>query len=136
MVMCAPMNPLGIGLVGARYGARMHLANYAKLPREIVEIRGVCSRTKESGDAFAKEARTVLLRGKLDLRAANRQNAAADRGFQRLDPGASRRRKSFGLKLRLFTGLEIDRRWRVVAHGRAFGRGVSPPETMGRPVAF
>jgi len=50
------MKPLGIGLVGARYGARMHLANYAKLPRDVVEIRGVCSRTKESGAAFAKDA--------------------------------------------------------------------------------
>ena len=51
------MNPLGIGLVGARYGARMHLANYAKLPRDLVQIRGVCSRTKQSGETFAKEAR-------------------------------------------------------------------------------
>ena len=30
------MKTLGIGLVGARYGARMHLANYAKLPRDLV----------------------------------------------------------------------------------------------------
>ena len=51
------MNPLGIGLVGARYGARMHLANYAKLPRDVVEIRAVCSRAKESGAALAKEGR-------------------------------------------------------------------------------
>ena len=51
------MKTLGIGLAGARYGARMHLANYAKLPRDIVEIRGVCSRTKESGGALAREFR-------------------------------------------------------------------------------
>jgi predicted dehydrogenase len=49
------MKPIGIGLVGARYGARMHLANYAALPPGSVEIRGVCSRTKESGDALARD---------------------------------------------------------------------------------
>ncbi len=49
------MKTLGIGLAGARYGARMHLANYAKLSRDIVEVRGVCSRTKESGGALARE---------------------------------------------------------------------------------
>ena len=51
------MKTLGIGLVGARHGARMHLANYAKLSRDIVEVRGVCSRTRESGDALAREAK-------------------------------------------------------------------------------
>jgi len=33
----------------------MHLANYAKLPRELVAVRGVCSRTAESAAALAKE---------------------------------------------------------------------------------
>ena len=47
------MKTLGVGMVGARYGARMHLANYAKLPCELVAVRGVCSRTKESGAALA-----------------------------------------------------------------------------------
>lgn len=51
------MKTLGIGLVGARHGARMHLANYAKLSRDIVEVRGICSRTRESGDALAREAK-------------------------------------------------------------------------------
>ncbi len=50
------LKPLGIGLVGARYGARMHLANYAKLPPGLVEVRGVCSRTKESAAVLAKDA--------------------------------------------------------------------------------
>ena len=50
------MKTLGIGLAGARYGARMHLANYATLPTGFVEVRGVCSRTQESADAFAAEA--------------------------------------------------------------------------------
>jgi len=49
------MKTLGIGLAGARYGARMHLANYARMSRDIVEVRGVCSRTKESGGALARE---------------------------------------------------------------------------------
>ena len=55
------MKTLGIGLVGARYGARMHLANYAKLPRELVEIRGVCSRTKESAAALARDAQIAFV---------------------------------------------------------------------------
>ena len=42
-------------MVGARYGAQMHLANYAKLPSEMVAVRGVCSRTKESATALAQE---------------------------------------------------------------------------------
>jgi len=55
------MKTLGIGIVGARYGARMHLANYAKLPRDLVELRGVCSRTKESAAAFAQEAQIAFI---------------------------------------------------------------------------
>jgi predicted dehydrogenase len=55
------LKTLGIGLVGARYGARMHLANYAKLPHDLVEIRGVCSRTKESGAALARETRVAFV---------------------------------------------------------------------------
>ena len=50
------MKTLGIGMVGARYGARMHLANYAKLPQGLVEVRGVCARTQESAAALAREA--------------------------------------------------------------------------------
>jgi predicted dehydrogenase len=55
------MKTLGIGLVGARHGARMHLANYARLPRDLVAIRGICSRTKESGGALAREARVEFV---------------------------------------------------------------------------
>jgi predicted dehydrogenase len=55
------MKTLGIGMVGARYGARMHLANYARMPRDLVTIRGVCSRTKESGTELAREARIVFV---------------------------------------------------------------------------
>ena len=49
------MKPLGIGIVGARFGARMHLANYAKLPREAVAVHGICSRTRETAEALARE---------------------------------------------------------------------------------
>ena len=55
------MKTLGIGMVGARYGARMHLANYARMPRDLVAIRGVCSRTKESGAELAREARIAFV---------------------------------------------------------------------------
>jgi len=60
------MKTLGIGMVGARYGARMHLANYAKLPRDLVEIRGVCSRTRESADAFARDAHVAFVTADYD----------------------------------------------------------------------
>ncbi len=46
---------IGIGMVGARYGARMHQANFSKLPPGQVEIRGVCSRNGESAAAFARD---------------------------------------------------------------------------------
>src|SRR5215472_1271157 len=49
------MKPLGIGIVGARFGARMHLANYAKLPRDVVAVHGICSRTRETAEALALE---------------------------------------------------------------------------------
>jgi predicted dehydrogenase len=67
------MKTLGIGMVGARYGARMHLANYAKLPRDIVEIRGICARTKESGTALAKEARVGFVTDDYDLLLARKE---------------------------------------------------------------
>jgi predicted dehydrogenase len=51
------MKTIGIGLAGARYGARMHLANYAGLPAGSVEIRGVCSRTRESAEKLAQDAK-------------------------------------------------------------------------------
>ena len=46
---------LGIGMVGARYGARMHHANYMNLAPGLIEIRGVCSLTQESAAAFARD---------------------------------------------------------------------------------
>jgi len=51
------MKTIGIGLAGARYGARMHLANYAKLAPGSIAIRGVCARTRESAERLAGDAK-------------------------------------------------------------------------------
>jgi predicted dehydrogenase len=72
------MKTLGIGIVGARYGARMHLANYAKLPRDLVEIRGVCSRTKESAAAFAQEVQIAFVTDNYDSLLARKDIGAID----------------------------------------------------------
>lgn len=58
--------PLGIGLVGARHGARMHLENYAGLPEGLVEVRGVCSRSGDSARELAKEAQIPFATDDLD----------------------------------------------------------------------
>ena len=50
------MKTLGIGMVGARYGARLHWANYASLPPGMLELRGVCARTRASAESFARDA--------------------------------------------------------------------------------
>src|SRR5271165_1289352 len=39
----------------------MHLANYGKMSRDLVEVRGICSRTRESGDALARESRLAFV---------------------------------------------------------------------------
>ena len=54
------MKTLGIGMVGARWGARMHHANMQSLPPGLMEIRGVCSRTRESAEAFASDIGVVF----------------------------------------------------------------------------
>src|SRR5271170_7989432 len=60
------MKPIGIGLAGARFGARLHLANYATLPPGQVEIRGVCSRTRETAAKLAAEAKIPFVTGDFD----------------------------------------------------------------------
>ena len=60
------MKPLGIGIVGARFGARMHLANYAKLPREAVTVNGLCSRTRETAEALARENQVPFVADNFD----------------------------------------------------------------------
>lgn len=51
------MKKLGIGIIGARYGARLHLSSYASLPEGAAEVRGICSRTRTSAEALAREAK-------------------------------------------------------------------------------
>ncbi|WP_339716049.1 Gfo/Idh/MocA family oxidoreductase [Cyclobacterium amurskyense] len=57
---------LGIGMVGARYGARMHHANYMSLTPGLVEIRGVCSLTLESATSFAQDIGVAFVTTELD----------------------------------------------------------------------
>lgn len=48
------MKTLGIGFAGARYIARFHLESFNRLPTGVAEVRGVCSRSLEGAEAFAK----------------------------------------------------------------------------------
>lgn len=48
------MNQVGIGIVGARFAADLHLRAFEKLRGQKVEILGVCSKNRESAEAFAK----------------------------------------------------------------------------------
>jgi predicted dehydrogenase len=50
------MKTLGIGIAGARHGARLHLTNYAHLPEGAVEVRGICARSRENAQALAARA--------------------------------------------------------------------------------
>src|SRR5580698_5652499 len=72
------MKTLGLGLVGARYGARMHLANYAALPEGQVEVRGICSRTRESAEALAREAKLPFVTDDFDALLARKDIAVID----------------------------------------------------------
>jgi predicted dehydrogenase len=60
------MKVIGIGMVGARWGARMHHANFQNLPPGLVQIRGVCARTLESAEAFARETEVGFATDDLD----------------------------------------------------------------------
>ena len=48
------MDRVRIGMVGARFGATLHLQNLLPMRGRQVEIVGVCSRGRESADAFAR----------------------------------------------------------------------------------
>jgi predicted dehydrogenase len=39
----------------------MHLANYAKLSRDLVEVRGICYRIRESSEALAREGQLAFV---------------------------------------------------------------------------
>jgi predicted dehydrogenase len=60
------MKTLGIGMVGARYGARLHWANYVGLAEGMVELRGVCARTRASAESFARDAQVGFVTDDLD----------------------------------------------------------------------
>jgi predicted dehydrogenase len=48
------MEMVRIGMVGARYGATVHLQNLAPLRGTRVQIAGICSQSRESADACAR----------------------------------------------------------------------------------
>jgi predicted dehydrogenase len=48
------MRPLGIGLVGARFAAGLHAANYRPLRGTKVELTAVCARSRADAEACAK----------------------------------------------------------------------------------
>jgi predicted dehydrogenase len=49
------MNTIGIGMIGARFAADLHAHALGKLRGSRCEIVAVCSRTKESAEAFARK---------------------------------------------------------------------------------
>ncbi len=48
------MDIVRLGMVGARFGATLHLQNLLPMRGRQVEIVGVCARSRESADAFAQ----------------------------------------------------------------------------------
>lgn len=48
-------NPIRVGIAGARFAARFHLAGYRRVYGVPVEVVGVTSATRESREAFARE---------------------------------------------------------------------------------
>jgi len=48
------MTPLRIGIVGARFAAELHAANYRPLLGAKVELSAVCARTRADAEAFAR----------------------------------------------------------------------------------
>ena len=49
------MDPIGIGFIGSRFAADLHAHALSRLRGSRCEIVAVCSRTRESADAFAKK---------------------------------------------------------------------------------
>jgi predicted dehydrogenase len=72
------MKTLGIGMVGARYGARLHGSNYASLPEGQAELRGVCARTRASAESFARDANVSFATDDLDALLARPDIDAVD----------------------------------------------------------
>ena len=49
------MDPVGIGIIGSRFAADLHAHALSKIRGSRCELIGVCSRTRESAEAFAKK---------------------------------------------------------------------------------
>jgi predicted dehydrogenase len=49
------MGKIGVGIIGARFAADLHIRAYEKLRGQKLEIIAVCSKNRESVDAFAKK---------------------------------------------------------------------------------
>jgi predicted dehydrogenase len=49
------MGKIGVGMIGARFAADLHLRAFEKLRGQKLEIIAVCSKNRESVDAFAKK---------------------------------------------------------------------------------
>jgi hypothetical protein len=64
--------------VGARYGARMHLANYAKLPRDSWRSGAFAPGRRESGGALAREFRIAFVTDDYDALLARKDIDAVD----------------------------------------------------------
>src|SRR4030043_1647001 len=50
------MGKIGVGIIGARFAADLHAHTYERF-REKIDLVAVCSKTKESAEAFAKKFR-------------------------------------------------------------------------------
>ena len=48
------MQPVRIGMVGARFGATIHLQNLAPLRGTRVQVVGICSKSRDSAEACAR----------------------------------------------------------------------------------
>jgi predicted dehydrogenase len=49
------MGKIGVGIIGSRFAADLHIHAYEKLRGQKLEIIAVCSKNRESADAFAKK---------------------------------------------------------------------------------
>ena len=55
------MTPVRIGMVGARFGATVHLQNLAPLRGTRVQVVGICSKSRDSAEACARRHEIPLV---------------------------------------------------------------------------
>jgi predicted dehydrogenase len=58
------MGKIGIGTVGSRFAADLHAHTYGRI-REKVDLVAVCSKTRETAEAFAKKFKIPHVQGTL-----------------------------------------------------------------------